>query len=103
MRHPLLEPGIRNAIVARLQAAAAGDGPIEARTALVLSMIGPAQLLEVVAPDRSARRHARNRIDHALDGSNLELFGKVVRRLIQDAVVVASMAAVTGAVVAGGS
>ena len=98
-RHPLLEPEARDAVVARLQAAAAGDGPMEPRTALVLSMTGPAQLLEVVAPDRSTRKHARDRIDHALDGSNLEPFGKVVRRLIQEAVAVAS----TPAIVAAGS
>lgn len=98
-RHPLLDPGARDAIVTRLQAAAAGDGPIEPRTALVLSMTGPAHLLEVVAPERSTRKHARNRIDHALDGSGLEPFTKVVRRLIQEA----ATAAVAGSVAATGS
>lgn len=97
-RHPLLDAGQRDAVVARLHDAAAGDDPIEPRTALVLSMTGPARLLEVVAPDRSARTHARRRIDHALDGSNLEPVGKVVRKLIEEAVTAAAASgiAVTG-------
>ena len=91
--HPLLDPAARDAIVARLQAAAASDGPIEARTALVLSMTGPARLLDVVAPERRTRKHARRRIDHALDDSDLEAVGKAVRRLIQEAMAAASTAA----------
>jgi len=35
------------------------DRPRPARTALVLSMTGPAHLLEVVAPDRAGRK-----VDH---------------------------------------
>jgi hypothetical protein len=99
-RHPLLDPDARDAVVARLQAAAASDGPIEARTALLLSMTGPAHLLEVVAPDRGGRKHARQRIDHALDDSNLESVGKVVRRLIQEAATTASTAAIVGSTAA---
>lgn len=86
----LLKPAERDALVDRLRAAASGDGPIEPRTALLLSMTGPAQLLEVVAPDRSTRRHARQRIDHALDGSDLASIGKVVRRLVEEAAAVAA-------------
>jgi hypothetical protein len=84
-RRDLLGPGAREAVVTRLQAAGAGDGPTDARTALVLSMTGPAHLLQVVAPDRHGRRHARARIDHALDGSILQPLGKIVRRLVQEA------------------
>jgi len=102
-RHPIVDAGARDAIISRLRAATSSDGPIEPRTALVLSMTGPASLLEVVAPERSARKHARNRIDHALDGSNLEPFGKIVRRLIEEAVAVASTAAIAGAVAGGSS
>ncbi|MEO6120697.1 MAG: GPP34 family phosphoprotein [Acidimicrobiales bacterium] len=103
-RHDLVDPAVREAIVGRLQAAAAGDGPIESRTALVLSMTGPANLLEVVAPQRSSRRHAATRIDHALDGSDLEPVAKVVRRLIHEAAAAAATAAViaSGAAVTGG-
>ena len=48
-RHDLLAPDVRQTLLERLQAAAAGDGPLEPRTALVLSLTGPAQLLEDVA------------------------------------------------------
>ena len=56
----------------------------------VLSVTGPTYLLEVVAPDRATRKHARTRIDHALDGSSLEPFARVVRRLIKDAAAAAA-------------
>ncbi|HVF14525.1 MAG TPA: GPP34 family phosphoprotein [Acidimicrobiales bacterium] len=84
-RRPLLDAAARDAVVARLRAAAASDAPMDRRTAVLLSMTGPAQLLELVAPDRSTRKHARRRIDHALDGSELHAVGKAVRRLVQDA------------------
>ena len=35
-------------------------------------MTGPASLLEVVAPERRGRKHARQRIDHALDPSSAQ-------------------------------
>jgi hypothetical protein len=85
----------RDAIVDRLRAATRGDDEIEPRTALVLSMIGPAYLLGVVAPGRGpARRHARDRIDHALDGTSLEVIGRTVRALIAEANAAAGAAAV---------
>jgi hypothetical protein len=75
----------RDEVLERLQAAAAGDGQIDPRTALVLSMTGPAQLLELVAPRRGPeRRHARHRIDHATDGSPYEAISRIVRKLIAD-------------------
>jgi hypothetical protein len=89
-KRTLLNAAARDAVVHRLRAAAAGGGPIEPRTALVLSMTGPAQLLEVVAPDRGTRKHARHRIDHALDGSDLAPIGNVVRRLVEEAAAVAA-------------
>ena len=48
--HRVLDHEARDAIVARLQLAAAGDDPLDVRTAVLLSMTGPAQLLELVAP-----------------------------------------------------
>jgi hypothetical protein len=75
----------RDEVLGRLQAAAAGDEQIDPRTALVLSMTGPAQLLELIAPRRGPeRRHARHRIDHATDGSPYEAISRVVRKLIAD-------------------
>ncbi|HUQ40538.1 MAG TPA: GPP34 family phosphoprotein [Acidimicrobiales bacterium] len=102
-KRPVLDRAAWDAVVDRLRAAAQDDGPIDRRTALVLSMTGPAHLLEVVAPERGTRKHARNRIDHALDGSDLEPVGKVVRRLIQEAMEVAAGAAVIGGATAAGS
>ena len=102
-KRPVLDRAAWDAVVDRLRAAARTDGPLEPRTALVLSMTGPAHLLEVVAPERSTRKHARNRIDHALDGSNLEPVGKIVRRLIQEAAGVAGATAAIGGAAAAGS
>ena len=102
-KRPVLDRAAWDAVVDRLGAAAQSDGPIDRRTALVLSMTGPAHLLEVVAPERSTRKHARNRIDHALDGSDLEPVGKIVRRLIQEAMEAATGAAVIGGAAAAGS
>ena len=93
---------VRDSIVERLRAAAATDDVLDARTALVLSMTGPAQLLEVVAPERRDRRHARDRIDHALDSTDLEPVGKVVRRLIAEAEAAAAIAATAAVAAAGG-
>jgi hypothetical protein len=93
----LLDARPRDEIVARLQAAARSDDPMEPRTALLLNMAGPASLLEVVAPERRGRRHARQRIDHGLDGTDFEDVGKAVRRVIADA------NAGAGATVAGGA
>lgn len=76
---------VRDATVAALRVAAAGDAALDPGIAALLSMSGPAHLLEVVAPNRSTRRHARDRIDTALDGTPLEPIGKIVRRLISDA------------------
>jgi hypothetical protein len=81
----VLQPFVRDATVAALRVAAASDSALDPRVAALLSMSGPAHLLEVVAPERSARRHTRDRIDSALDATPLEPVGKIVRRLISDA------------------
>lgn len=96
-RYEVTDRATRDAIIDRLRAAATGDDPLDARTALVLSMTGPAQLLEVVAPDRGARKHARRRIDHALESSQLQPIGEMVRRLLADAAAAAAAAAMVAA------
>ncbi len=80
----VVDVAARGAIVDRLRLAASGDGPIEARTAMLLSMTGPAKLLEVVAPERAGRGHARRRIDHAGAGTRFECVAQAVRKLIAD-------------------
>jgi hypothetical protein len=91
----VLQPFVRDATVAALSVAAAGDLALDPRIAVLLSMTGPAHLLEVVAPNRSSRRHARDRIDHALDGTSLESVGKAVRSLISDAAAAAATVTAT--------
>lgn len=102
-RHELRDVAARDAIVDRLRLAAAGDDPLEPRTALVLTMTGPANLLEVVAPERRTRRHARDRIDHGLEDTHLQPIGETVRRVLADAAAAVAAAAATGAVVAASS
>ena len=98
-RHQVIDRAGRDAIVARLRVAASGDDPMAVRTAVLLSMVGPAQLLELVAPDRSARKHARRRIDQALDATSLEPISESVRKVLAEAAaVVATSVAVTAAV-----
>lgn len=97
-RNEVLQPFVRDAIVAALRVAAAGDAIVEPRLAVMLSMSGPAHLLEVVAPTRSTRRHARNRIDNALSGTPLEPVGRIVRRLISDATSAAAAGGVAASV-----
>ena len=98
-RHELIDQHRRDVLVARLRAAAAGDHPLEPRTALLLAMAGPAYLLQVVAPERGTRRHARDRINHVLEGTPFEPIRKAVRKVIAEAEAaasVASMAATAG-------
>ena len=84
----------RAQLLERMRAAAAGDGQLDPRTAVVLALSGPCRLLEVVAPDRSTRKHARRRIDSAAE---LTPVAPLVKALIQE-----TQAAVAGAVAAAG-
>jgi hypothetical protein len=96
-RNEVLDRSARDVIVERLRAVARNDDPMDVRTALLLSMTGPAQLLELIAPERSDRRHARERMDHALDGTFSQPIAESVRAVIADAAaaVAASVVAVT--------
>lgn len=93
-RHAVVDTAARDEIVGRLRTAAAGDDVLDARTALVLSMTGPAHLLELVAPERAGRKHARRRIDHALQSSQLQPIGELVRKLLAEAAAAATAGAV---------
>ena len=61
-------------------------------------MTGPAQLLELVAPDRSGRKHARRRIDHALDATSMQPIAESVRKVLADAAAAAAAAAAVAVV-----
>jgi hypothetical protein len=92
-----VDPGQhRDEVIARLRLAASTNAPIDVRTALVLSMTGPANLLELVAPNRGdERKRARHRIDHAADDTPFDCLPRIVRKLIAEA----NAAAVVGATV----
>ena len=89
-----MDTAVRDGVIERLRTAAAGDDVLDVRTALVLSMTGPAQLLEVVAPERAGRKHARRRIDHALDRTQLQPIGELVRALLAAAAAAAAAGAI---------
>jgi hypothetical protein len=101
-RHQVLDMAARDAVVERLRSAAATDQPLDARTALLLSMTGPAQLLALVAPDRQVRKHARRRIDQALDATSLQPIAGSVRKVLADAAAAAA-AGVTASTASSGS
>jgi len=95
--HPLLRPEAREEPRARVRAAAAADGEIEARTAVLLALCGPVRLLEVVAD--KPHDHAKRRIAQATE---LTPVAPIVKKVIQEAqmaVAAASTAATAGAVV----
>jgi len=87
----------REDAIERLRAAAASGEQVDPRTAFVLSMTGPAHLLELMAPRHGAdRRHARDRIDHATDGLPFEAISRAVRKVIaQDETAAAPAAAIS--------
>ena len=62
-RHPVLDTAARQAVVAQIRAAAAGEGPVSSQVAVVLALIGPCRLLDRVAPDPGTRGEAKRRID----------------------------------------
>jgi Golgi phosphoprotein 3 (GPP34) len=64
-RHPVLDRPRQDSVLGSVRASAAGDGPLVARSAVLLALTGPCRLLERVAPDRSGRRHAKARIKQA--------------------------------------
>ena len=99
-RNEVIDRAARDDVIRRLRSAADGDEPLDARTAALLSMTGPAQLLELVAPDRSARKHARRRIDNALDATSLQPIAESVRKVLADAAAAAAVAASVAATAA---
>jgi hypothetical protein len=102
-RLELTAPSARDAVVARLQTAGASDGPLDARTAVLLRMTGPAQLLEVVAPDRATRKHARRRIDSALETADLQAVNEAVRKVLAEAAAVIAAAGAATVIAGSGS
>lgn len=96
-RHPVLQPDARSEPLERIRIAAAGDAGLEPRTAVLLALAGPARLLEVVAPERADRRHARSRIKMATE---LTPVAPVVKKVIAEMQAAAGTAAVVVATTA---
>jgi hypothetical protein len=93
-RHPVLQPAVREELLERVRAAAAGEGQLEPRTAVVLALAGPSRLLEVVAPDKASRHHAKRRIETATE---LTPVTPVVKKVIAEMQAAASAAAMLAA------
>lgn len=66
-RHPVADQAAHAALLSEVRTAAQGSGPLTDRLAALLALAGPCQMLEVVAPDRSDRKRAKERIDTAAD------------------------------------
>jgi Golgi phosphoprotein 3 GPP34 len=66
-RHPVLCFAKQTEILDRVRAAASSVGSMDDRTAALLALAGPCQLLEVVAPDRADRKLAKKRIKEAAE------------------------------------
>jgi hypothetical protein len=64
-RHPVTDPAAHAELIATVQAAARADTPLDATMATLLALAGPCQMLEIVAPERSERGHAKRRIEEA--------------------------------------
>ena len=64
-QHPVIDTARRQAVLDQVRAAATGPEPVPADIAMVLALAGPCRLLERVAPDRSTRRQAKERIARA--------------------------------------
>jgi ParB-like chromosome segregation protein Spo0J len=74
--------------------AATGDNGLEGRTAVLLALTGPARLLEVVAPERADRKHARRRIATAAE---LTPVAPVVKKVIAEMQAAAAASATVAA------
>lgn len=64
-RHPVTDPALQQAVLDRVRTGTRGDQPLDLRDATLIALAGPCQLLEVVAPDRAERKHAKARIAEA--------------------------------------
>lgn len=95
-RHPVTNPAAHAVLLAEVRDAAAGRRPLDARTASLLALAGPCQMLEVVAPERSDRDVAKRRIAEAAEQVPVAAAVKYVVESMQAAVVVGAGVAVAG-------
>jgi hypothetical protein len=79
-RHPVSDAGLHAAVLSRVQAAAADDGPLDPRDAVLLAYGLQCALVDRVAPERSQRRHATARMDEAM---KIAPFARVLQSMTQ--------------------
>ena len=96
-RHPVADAAAHAALLDEVRSAARGDEPMSARVASLLALAGPAQLLEVVAPDTSDRKKARKRIAEATQ----ETPAAEAVQYVVDAMVIAIAVVIAAAAAAG--
>jgi hypothetical protein len=91
-RHPVLDTAARQAVLAQIRAAAAGERPVSAQVAVVLALIGPCRLVERVAPDPGTRGEAKRRIDRVTAETP---FAPGVAKILDELIVAITVAATT--------
>ena len=89
-RHPVTDTVARAALLAEVRGAAAGDGPMSPRIATLVALAGPSQLLEVVAPARSDRAKAKQRIAEAAEQVPAAAAVKYVIQSMEAAIAIAA-------------
>ncbi len=79
-RHPVSDPVLHAEVLSRVQAAAADDGPLDPRDAVLLAFGLLCSLVDRVAPERSHRRHAIARMEEAM---KVAPFADILRAMTQ--------------------
>lgn len=92
-RHPVTDPVAHATLLSEVRSAATGDGSIEPRTAALLALAGPSQLLEIVAPQRADRAQAKRRIAEAAEQVPAAAAVKHVIDSMEAAIAVAAVSA----------
>jgi hypothetical protein len=93
-RHPVSDRAAHASLLAEVRAAATRDGPMEPRVATLLALAGPSQMLEVVAPARSDRTKAKQRI---ADAAQQVPAAAAVKYVIESMAALVVIAATSGA------
>lgn len=79
-RHPVSNPALHAMVLSRVRATAAVDGPLDPRDAVLLGYGLQCALLDRVAPERSQRRHAKARMEDAME---VAPFARMLRSMTQ--------------------
>jgi hypothetical protein len=91
-QHPVIDTATHQAVLAQVRAAATGLGPVPPDVAVVLALAGPCRLLERIAPDRSTRSQAKQRIARATADTP---FAPAVAKIVDELIAAVAAAATT--------